>query len=303
MLSKGELIFSGVAQFPAGTGANGKMLVIDLPRLAVEDDGIVELSVRNGSASEVLAVDVGHLRKFRPYPKDFGGTWMEAACADTAATLTTAKPHGLKVGDRVIFDGTGGGLTADLYYYVVDPLFLMTGYVFQVSATPGGAAFNIDSDTETNSFRYLPSPIDLIPSAAGSVAGDTYTCATPHGLTVGDAVILVGPTVDIVVANTIYYVIATPSALVYRLSAARGGTVLNCGATDAVVVKLVEEFVSLTTFTVPTWAAGTYLVNVAGLVSKIVQGLGAAPDGGRICISPSDQIYAEFAASVGIRRA
>ncbi|HUV04667.1 MAG TPA: hypothetical protein VMX94_06120 [Armatimonadota bacterium] len=304
MLSKGELLFQGVARFPAATGADGAMRVIDVPVLGAEDDGIVEVAVRNGSASEILAVDVGGMRKFRPYPKDFGGKWMNAACADTLATLTTLKPHGLKVGDRVIFDGTGGGLTANLYYYVVDPLFLMTDFVFQVSATPGGTVFNIDSDTETNNFRYLPSPISAIPSAAGVIATDVYNCATPHGLTVGDAVILdANATVDVVAANTVYYVIATATALQFQISATRGGTTLDVAATTAVALKLAPEFVSLTTFAVPKFAAGTYLVNVAGLASKIVQGFAASPDGGRICISPGDQTYVEFAASVEIRRA
>ena len=312
-MSRGELLFAGCVQFPAGTGADGKMRTLDIPVLAVENDGIVELSVRNGSATEIVAVDAGHLRKFRPYPgvcpnhAASSGGWIAATGTAASDIFTTTNPHGLMVGDRVIFAVGGGGgdagATVNLYDSVVNPTGLMTDFVFQGSATPGGTVLNVDAAEEVL-FRYVASPTNAIPSANGVVATDVYNCLTPHGLTVGDAVILnANATVDIVVVNTVYYVIATASALQFQLSAARGGTTLNVGATDAVMLKLVDEFVSLTTFSVPKFAAGTYLVNVAGLVSKVVQGFGASPGGSRLCFSPGDQTYDAFAVSVEIRRA
>lgn len=303
MMPKGELLWAGCVEFPAATGADGAMKVVDLPQLAIGAEDRFLLSVRNGSEDEDIAVDVGHMLAARPYPR--GTERLGCMAADVLSTITTVKRHNLKIGDRIAFEGTGGGVTADLYYYVIPSPALMTDYVFQISAAPGGAAVNLNADA-ANVFTYVPSPLAgvYLPSLAGSVAGDTYTCGSYHGLAKGDAVIA-DATVDICVKDVVYYVIdAGLTAKVFSLSAARGGTVLNVGATTAITtLRLAEEFYSLTTFSVPKWAAGTYLVNVAGMASKVIQGWPFGPSGGRICVSPGDQTYDAFCVTFDIRRA
>jgi hypothetical protein len=301
MMPKGELLWSGCCEFPAATGTDGAMKFMDVPRLAIGSEETFLLSVRNGSEDEIINLNVGQMLAARPYPRDEVVRRQSCTAADVASTITTLKPHRLKVGDRIAFEGTGGGVTADLYYWVI-PSILMTDFVFQISATFGGAAVNLNADA-ANVFTYVPSPNLVIPAAAGSVAGDTYTCATYHGLAKGDAVVS-DVSADIIVAGTVYYVIdAGFTAKVFSLSAARGGLVLNVGATTAQNFRVVEEFYSHTTFTVPLFAAGTYLVPVAGMISKLIQGWPYGANGGRILVSPGDQTYDAFCVTAEIRRA
>jgi hypothetical protein len=311
-LGRGEILFEGVANFPALTGADGLMRVIDVPRLAVENDGIVEVSIKNGSndaSCGTLAVDVGHMRKFRAYPGERALDW--ASATGTAATdiFTSPKPHNLRVGDRVIFKvgGAGGDAGASLTvpYFVVNPTGLMTDYVFQVSATPGGGAvLNVDAAEEVF-FRYLPSPTDAVAVAAAGAADNIFTTLVPHGLVVGDTLVVKAATGNLV-AGTLYYVLATATLTTFTVAPNQGGTIFDpCPTVDltGVAFYLAEEFVSLTSFSVAPSAAATYLVNTAGVVSKIVQGFAAAPNGGRICISPAAQDAAvAFAVFVQIRR-
>jgi hypothetical protein len=302
MAVKGELLFTGVCEFPEGTGADAPVggRYIDVPALGIGTEDTVKLSIINGSATESIAVNIGHMDIVRPYQRRLHVP-LVATCADTLATLTTTVPHNLSVGDRVIFNGTGGGLTANLYYYVVDPSLLMTDYVFQVSATPGGAIFNIDSDTETVGFDYVESPNITVPPATGN-ADNTFTTLSPHGLTVGDAVISKATT-DAVVVNVKYYVLAVTSALVFTLaSAVRGGTVLNLTDNTVHNLQLAEQFFSLVVpWDVAVNAAETYLVAPTGLISDIVQGF-VIGTGGRIRFFPDDQTYATFAVIITIRR-
>ncbi len=321
MMAKGELLFEGVANFPAMTGADGVSRYIDVPSLPLFDPGFVELSVRNGSLdadSGTLAVDVGHLRTFRPYPKP-DGVW--ALATGTAATdlFTSVNPHGLKVGDRVIFKvgpaGGDAGASVTIPYYVVNDLGLMTDRVFQVTAIPGGKGagsaqtlLNVDAAEEVF-FRYLASPLPDVGLPPASIESDDniFTTLVPHGLVVGDAVEVRVATTDCnLVRKTIYYVLATATLTTFTVAPGRGGTIFDpCAAGDlaGIVMYLAQEFVSLTSFSVPVFAAGTYLVNPTGLVSKIVQGFAAGPEGGRITISPAAQNAAAFAVAVQIRRA
>jgi hypothetical protein len=302
MMGRGEVLWQGGCGFPAATGADGAMRTIDVPALGVGSEERLLLSMRNGSALEDLAVVVGHVHKFRPFPRR-SHVRRENTCQNSANTVTTVLPHCLAPGDRIAFEGDGGGVTANVYYYVIDSARL-TDFVFQFSATPGGAAFNVDSDSETNAFDFVPSPELLLPSAAGVVATDVYETATPHGLTVGDTVMLsTSATVDCLTVFTTYYVIATPTTLSFQLSATRGGSTVNVGATTAVILKLSDEFVAVTSFTLAKWAAGTYLVNVAGMEGKVVQGWPLGASGGRITVSPGDQTYDAFWVSAEVRRA
>lgn len=305
MMSKGELLWSGCCEFPAATGADGAKKYIDVPRLSIGSEEQFLLNIRNGSEDEILAVDIGQMLVMRPYANDGNVRRQECMVADVLATITTTMPHRLKVGDRIAFEGTGGGVTADLYYWVIPSPALMTDFVFQISATPGGAAVNLNADA-ANVFTYVASPVAgvYLPSLAGSVASDTYTCGSYHGLAKGDAVIA-DATVDICVKDVVYYVIdAGLTAKVFSLSAARGGTVLNVGATTPVTtLRLAEEYFSHTSFSVAAWAAGTYLVPVAGMVSKLIQGWPFGPTGGRIYVHPGDQTYDAFCVSASIRRA
>ena len=305
MKAKGELLWSGVLDFPAATGSNGLVRVVDVPSLL--DNDYVEVIVRNASGTEDITVRLGHLEKMRPYRR---GSQKRMSCTPSVAldTLTTVLPHNLKVGDRVAFEETSCGFTVNVYYYVI-PSTLMTDFVFQLSASPGGTTVDINAAT-AKVFDFVPSPVLNLPSANGVIATDVYNCLTPHGLAVGDAV-QADATVDIVVKDTYYYVIATATQLQFQLSASRNGTTLDVAATTAVALHLVDEFYQLTSFVVPKWASGAQLVPVvgatyagpmAGMESRIVQGFALGSNGGRICVSPGDQIYSAFAVGVEIRR-
>jgi hypothetical protein len=220
------------------------------------------------------------------------------------------RPHGLRVGDRVYFTvGSGGGdasmsLTAP--YYVIDYLGTMTDFVFSVSATVGGGAIKTTDADEEVICWYLPTPADAVAVAAIESDDNVFTTLVPHGLTVGDAV-TVRVAKGNLVAGTVYYVVTTPTLTTFTLSASQGGATFDpCPAGDLTdcALFMAEEFVSLTTFSVPVAAAATYLVNNPANVSKIIQGFAQSPNGGVICISPAAQDAAvAFAVSVQIRRA
>lgn len=297
-LAKGQLLFRGVVHFPAGTGADGTMQVMDVPVLPIEQNDNVLLNIRNGSKDENLAVDVGHYMAVYPYNRN-NQKMLPCTTQDTENTFTTTQPHNLHIGDRIYFTGTGGGVTANLYYYVIT---ITSDYVFQVSTTPTGSAFNVNANS-TNFFDFVPSPTGNVNVASSSVAGDTFTCSVPHGLTVGDCVKF-SVAHDIALAGVKYYVIAVTSIYVFQISAARGGTTLDVANNVATGIFAIDpEFFSLTTLTVPKFAAASYLVNVAGLVSKVVQGWPFSDSGGRLTFSPGDQIYDAFTVFVSIRRA
>lgn len=296
-LSKGSILWSGGVLFPAGTGADGLMQVLDVPELPVTDADQLMLSIRNTSKDENLTVDVGTVMTVKQYVRTEQKR-LECSTDDTADTFTTIEPHKLHIGDRIAFEGTGGGVTADIYYYVVA---IASAFVFQVSATYGGAVFNVNAAT-TNAFDFVPSPDGNVNVASSSIAGDTFTCATKHGLTVGDCIIF-SVANDAALANVKYYVIATSTAYTFQISASRGGTTLDVLADAGTgVFALCPEFFSLTTIQVPKFAASSYLVNVAGCVSKIVQGWPFGNTGGRLCFSPGDQTYDAFSVFASIRR-
>ena len=323
MMAKGEILFEGCANFPAMTGADGVSRYIDVPALPHFGDGFVELSVRNGSLdadSGTLAINVGHLRKFRPYPKT-AKAWQIATGTAATDIFTTVQPHGLAVGDRIMFKvgpaGGDAGASLTVPYYVVDDVGKMTDFVFQVTAIEGGngagaaqTVLNVDAADEVY-YQYLPSPKYDTPVCSCAFATNIFTSASPHGLVVGDAVVLktqasVASDSNLVL-GTIYYVLATATLTTFTIAPGRGGTIFdpcaNATALAGVEFTLASEFVSLTTFSVPVFAAGTYLVDPTGLVSKVIQGFAAAPEGGRITISPSAQNAAAFNVAVQIRRA
>ena len=312
-MPKGELLWEGVAYFPPITGADELMRTIKVPPLAHFDDGFVELSVRNASGDlscGTLAVDVGHMRKFRPYPKEAKRLVCMASNAGESFSRLDGRPHGLKVGDRVYFTvGSAGGdasmsLTAP--YWVIDYLGTMTDFVFSVSAVQGGGAVKLTDADEEVICWYLPTPTDAVVSAVFDDADDIADTATLHGLTIGDAV-TVKVAAGNLVAGTVYYVLTTPTLTSFTLSASQGGATFDaCPAAADITAALymAEEFVSLTTFGVPVAAAATYLLNNPANVSKIIQGFAAAPNGGVICISPAGKdAAAQWTVALQIRRA
>ena len=211
-----------------------------------------------------------------------------------------------KVGDA----GGDAGAALTVPYFVVNPTGLMTDYIFQVSAVPGGGTLlNVDAAEEVF-FRYLPSPTDAVPVAAAEADDNIFTTLVPHGLVVGDTLVVKSATGNLV-AGTRYYVLATTTLTTFTVSAAQGGTIFDpCPTVDltGVAFYLAEDFVVLTSFSVavsaPAVVAGSGLVNQTGVISKIVQGFAAAPNGGRITIAPADDDAAvAFAVFVQIRRA
>jgi hypothetical protein len=301
----GELIWCRSVGWPTNSG---QLRYIDIPALenVAYNDKLI-LSVRNGSAEAILGVDVGYNKVVRPYIR---GSQVSITATSTNATdvLTTATPHNFSVGDRVVFtNGTGdASLDSTLYYYVVNPTGLMTAYVFQVSATPGGAVKTLDSDTDTVVVDYVPSPVLAVPAAIGA-ADDTFTCTAHHGLTVGDPLsVILAATDNGVASNTTYYVKSTATSKTFTLaSAVPDGTVLNVtGTTASIVFKMVEQFFSLTTFTVPVAAAATAYAGPTGLNSKVVEGcpLGYMPCQLRMNAG-TDSTYNEFWAYAEILRA
>ncbi len=247
--------------------------------------------------SENISVDLGHYMPVYQYVRG-DQKYMACTTSDTADTFTTAVPHCLKVGDRIYFTGTGGGVTANLYYYVVN---VVSPFVFQVSATYAGAVFNV-SAAAGNVFDFVPSPTGLVSVVSSSVLGDTFTTGVPHGLTVGDC-IKFSVAHDVASAGVKYYVIAVSDVFTFQIATSRGGTTLDVSADVATgVFEIDSEYFSLTTFQVPKFAASTYLVNVAGLLSKVVQGWPFSATGGRLCFSPGDQTYDAFSVAVSLRR-
>ena len=309
MLPKGELLFAGVTEFAAAAGT-GIMRVLNIPPLPGGLDDQYLLTVRNGSEAEDLLVDVGHCVYFQPYRRN-NQKRIAVTAANTGDLFTSATPHNFKVNDRLVFEGTGGGVTANLYYYVITNEFL-TATTFQVSATPGGSlqALNANAANVCDVVGSKTSS-DVI-YATGVVATDVYTSkdslgnAVPHGFTIGDC-IEADVAVDIIAAMTKYYIRTIPSATTFTLGAARGTgvTVINVGATDLVTFHVECEYASLTSFTVPKFAASSFTANVAGIVTKVIQGWPFGGDqGGRLTFSPgTDGTYTAFAATVEIRRA
>jgi hypothetical protein len=313
MMPKGELLFETVAHFPPITGADELMRIIKVPSLAHFDNGYVELSVRNASSDAscgTLAIDVGHMRKFRPYPKEVRAMVCMASNAGESFSRLDGRPHGLKLGDRVYFKvgGAGGDASMSLTasYWVIDYLGTFSDFVFSVSAVQGGGAIKTTDADEEVICTYLATPIDGVVSAVFDDADNIADTAVPHGLSIGDAV-TVKVAAGNLVAGTVYYVLTVPTLTSFTVSASQGGATFDaCPAAADITAALfmAEEFVSLTTFSVPVAAAATYLVNNPANVSKIIQGFAAAPTGGVICISPAAKDAApEWTVAIQIRRA
>lgn len=100
------------------------------------------------------------------------GTTFQGAAATNQ--LTTAAPHGLKVGDRVrVAVGTTlpSGLAAATDYFVKT---VVSTTIITLSATYGGTTIDLTSDgTADNTLRLMTAPLDdLIDADANATTGD-----------------------------------------------------------------------------------------------------------------------------------
>jgi len=290
-MSKGDVLFAGVASWNLDEDS---MEHLDVPNVLTGLHEDVLIAVRNGSPTVDLVVNVGHMAKILPYVRGDRPTLIGCTASAADDTFTTVVPHKLKVGDRVKFTGTGGGVTANLYYYVIA---VTSEYIFKVSTTHGGTVVNLNDDA-ANVVDYVPSPAGEVAITSTQDVNATFTTTVDHGLTVGDAIAFTG-TGGGVTAGTVYYVIATSTTKVFQVSTARGGAAFNVDADDETnAFSIVEEFFALTTIDVPKFAAGTTTAPVAGMVSALVQGW----NGGRLSLEKSAAEAAAFNAVVEVRR-
>lgn len=293
MAAKGELLWSG----NVGWGLNeDSMEYLDVPPLPIGSEEQFLLSVRNGSGTVDLVANVGHMSKCVPFKR---GERRALACtaANSGDTFTTAVPHKLVVGDRVKFTGTGGGVTANLYYYVIT---VTSAFVFQVSTAPGGSLQALNADA-ANVVDVVPTNEDEVTVTSTQDAAATFTCTDDHGLSIGDAIVFSGDGGGVTAGN-VYYVIATSTTKVFQVSTTRGGSAFNVDADNETnTFHIVDEFFALTSFDIPKFSAGTTTAPVAGLVSKVITGFGHY--GGRINFEKSAATAAAFFAYAEIRRA
>lgn len=162
---KGEVLFRGKVDW---TVNEDTMEVLDIGNLANGSEDVL-ICIRNGSPTVDLVCNVGHMAPCYPALTTPRGEVDVTDTADVAATFT-APAHGLHVGDAIVFSGDGGGVTADVVYYVISTADANT---FQVSTARGGSAFNVDADNETNTFHiadefFALTTIDVPKFAAGT---------------------------------------------------------------------------------------------------------------------------------------
>lgn len=121
------------------------------------DLGTVEDRTVFDSWLGVTAVtDEGHFDAngvWTPSERDLGASVTLALSAALDDIIDTAAAHGYVAGDVVVFTAlTGGaGLTVGRLYHVIAANLAAT--TFQVSTTPGGAAFNFTSDITAGTVR------------------------------------------------------------------------------------------------------------------------------------------------------
>lgn len=197
------------------------------------------------------------------------------------AVFTTTNNHGLVVGDQVQFQTTGSlptPILANTSYYVTS---VPTAITFQIALQVGGAvistlgssqsgvhtAFNLPYGAADGSHFYLPDlrskfvmglgkgantwafdstkpPIGASVTATNS--SSVLATGAAHGLTVNQRVQLTSP-VSGFSNSVVYYVVSTPTATTFTLSATLGGSVISAGAGGS--MNLLVYSIFLTTVT------------------------------------------------------
>jgi hypothetical protein len=138
--------------------------------------------------------------------------------------------HDLVAGDGLKYSTVSGTLPTNLVagtkYFVES---VPTADSFKISATRGGAVFNIDSDG-SGDFFYT----NVAYSAASDAASDTIIRTVPHNLAVNDAVVLSGTVPSGSTAGVTYYVHSVPSPTTFTIKTTVAGTsALNIGTRSA----------------------------------------------------------------------
>lgn len=268
-----QILYRGMHNFVINSDP---MITLDIPALPLERNERVLLSIRNTSAAFDITANLGHKEQVLSYIR---GSQASIACTSSNANdwFTTATAHNFNVGDRVVFSGTGGGVTANIYYWIHA---VPNSTTFQVSATRGGSLQTLNADA-ANVVDYAPSPTGSVSVASAAATTNIFTTSTPHGLAIGDAIVFAATSAKLAVtAGVIYYVTATATTTTFTISTARAGTAVDVTDTDTGSFQIAQEFFALTngstatTITVPKWAALGDQAPVAGLVSAVVQGWG-----------------------------
>lgn len=141
-----------------------------------------------------------------------------SAVNTTTGEMTTSAAHNRQVGDKVVFSSTGAvptNLVAGTQYFVVN---VGSSTKLKVSGTAGGAT--------------------IVPSDSGT---GTVTVRPTHGYTLDDRIVFAyssAPTP--IVAGTVYYVINVGSSTQYKVSATKGGAVVDITAVGSGVTSHVE---------------------------------------------------------------
>ena len=151
-------------------------------------------------------------------------------------------------------------------------------YVYPASTTPRGTVACLTVDT-----------------------GDKVT-AVAHGLAVGDCIVF-GTVAGNTVVGTKYYVISVADADTFQFATVRGAAAFTVDATEgANTFTISDEFFVMTSVLVPKAAAGSTVLAVPGLVSRIISGWPFGKTGGRLSFMKSAATAAIFGAYAEIRR-
>ena len=145
------------------------------------------------------------------------------------ATDRVAFNETVNVGDTIIFGSLGSitGLSAHTLYYVTS----VNSLGATLSTSSGGATVALSGSVGTPfvgrvNFNLLPA---IFPSAG---SGTTITTATPHGLVPGQVVVPSGASAAGGLTNGVaYYVLTTPTATTFTVSATINGTAAAISAT------------------------------------------------------------------------
>lgn len=136
----------------------------------------------------------------------------------------------VNVGDTIIFGSVGSltGLTAGTLYYVTS----VTSLGATLSTSSGGSTVAISGNIATVPFvgRVNFYNLNAIFPSAGS--GTTITTAVPHGLEPGQFVVPLS-TANGLTANVGYYVLTTPTATTFTVSATINGSAVSLTGTPS----------------------------------------------------------------------
>jgi len=134
-------------------------------------------------------------------------------------------PHGLVVGDRVVFPSAVGGLAANTPYYVIESDVT----TFRLSATPGGGPVVTGNFTNGNMQRQF--------AATGWDASDVIGTGQVHGLQMGDRVQFASITGGSGLSPSTVYFIRDVTPTSFKVSSAFGGAAINF-TTDITTAEL-----------------------------------------------------------------